>query len=272
MKPSLMLNPSLTMPITIHPGFGRCIYCLQTVDSRLLTDEHVIPLALNGSLIIKKAACEPCRDQTNKGYENAVLQGELLNPRVILGLRRRKNKTIKYTHPIAESSVPFSYEKAPEPNVYRNGDEADKTFMLMTWAAPSILRQVEADGFEDMQFAFINLGGPSHRSKRYNFQQIPFNPSIYSLFLIKIAYGFAVSQLGLDGFNSEIARDFLKNLRHEGYKLVGRAEYPKNLSGKWLHRLSLRIQEGWIIVTVHIFASAMGARYDVIVGRKFDKI
>ena len=39
---------------------GKCVYCLKCFVVEDLTDEHIVPRALNGGLIIKKGACIPC--------------------------------------------------------------------------------------------------------------------------------------------------------------------------------------------------------------------
>lgn len=236
----------------------------------MLTREHVIPLALNGSLIIENAACDPCRDKTNKGYENFVLQNELLNARLILGLdrRRKKVKGPKYLHPITKSFSPFDLNgKNPEPNLRQLGDEAKRVLMLVRWAPPTLLSGSEAEGFEGFQLGLFNLGSHPPQVAPREFGTFPANLSLYSLFLIKVAYGFAVSEIGIHNFDGSLARDFLNNLRGEGYVLVGGASHPNNISESLLHRLSYRQEKGWIVVTVHLFASAIGVRYDVVVGR-----
>jgi hypothetical protein len=40
-----------------------CIYCLKDFAPQDLTDEHVIPLALGGLLVLKKAACSNCNSK-----------------------------------------------------------------------------------------------------------------------------------------------------------------------------------------------------------------
>jgi hypothetical protein len=47
----------------VCPGIGRCIYC--DASGVALSDEHVIPFALNGNLVIEDASCEDCRKLTS---------------------------------------------------------------------------------------------------------------------------------------------------------------------------------------------------------------
>ncbi|AZO34517.1 hypothetical protein EOA27_13935 [Mesorhizobium sp. M2A.F.Ca.ET.037.01.1.1] len=42
---------------------GRCVYCRVNLDSLPpddRTDEHVVPLSLNGTLVIRDGACKEC--------------------------------------------------------------------------------------------------------------------------------------------------------------------------------------------------------------------
>ena len=47
-----------------YPPVGRCIYCGSAEGQ--LSDEHIMPLALNGRLILPKASCEACQKRTQK--------------------------------------------------------------------------------------------------------------------------------------------------------------------------------------------------------------
>jgi len=56
---------------------GRCIYCGAEDD---LSDEHVVPYALNGHLYVGNASCPRCRDLTSE-FELRVLRGFMLKGR-----------------------------------------------------------------------------------------------------------------------------------------------------------------------------------------------
>ncbi|MGZ0079033.1 HNH endonuclease [Methylomonas sp. YC3] len=90
------MKPSTQMTSKVYAGTGHCIYCLKQFSKEQLTDEHIIPLALNGTLIIRDAACDSCRAISNEKYENPALQADLLVPRLLLGLKRRKKNQKKH--------------------------------------------------------------------------------------------------------------------------------------------------------------------------------
>lgn len=69
---------------------GECIYCGSTED---LTDEHAIPLALQGNRILRDASCLSCNKITTR-FELSILHKSMLAIRTVLGMptRRKKNR------------------------------------------------------------------------------------------------------------------------------------------------------------------------------------
>lgn len=67
---------------------GKCIYC-GTTES--LTDEHIIPLSLNGTMLLPKASCNECAKKTSL-YERRVTKGFMQNARIVGKLKTRKPK------------------------------------------------------------------------------------------------------------------------------------------------------------------------------------
>ncbi len=70
MTPSnLAKSPAFAASIKEHNRFdpiqpiGFCIYCGQN-DASLLTDEHIAPEGLLGTMELKKASCEQCAGKT----------------------------------------------------------------------------------------------------------------------------------------------------------------------------------------------------------------
>lgn len=68
-----------------YPPEGRCIYCGST-DA--LTDEHIIPLALNGTGTLPKSSCVVCAKITG-AFEQRVLRGALWPLRVATQMKSR---------------------------------------------------------------------------------------------------------------------------------------------------------------------------------------
>ena len=73
--------------VSVGP-IGCCIYCGAT-DGRL-TDEHVVPKGLGGTLILKKSSCDACAALTSK-IELRVMRGFLDHGRQAMGIKGRKS-------------------------------------------------------------------------------------------------------------------------------------------------------------------------------------
>jgi len=74
--------------VTYQP-VGHCIYCNETEGK--LSKEHIIPLGLNGNLILPKASCENCRKITEK-FERSCLRQMFGPTRLRLELKTRHKK------------------------------------------------------------------------------------------------------------------------------------------------------------------------------------
>ena len=76
---------------------GRCIYCDTTTGP--LTDEHVVPLALGGKMVLKKSVCEPCRVITSRCESNPI-QDNWVQLRAALNFPSRHRKLGDMTFPL----------------------------------------------------------------------------------------------------------------------------------------------------------------------------
>lgn len=70
------------------PEVGFCIYCSAREQ---LSDEHVVPLALGGNLILPKSSCQGCAAIT-AAFEGRVLRGFMLAARAVGGFPTRRPK------------------------------------------------------------------------------------------------------------------------------------------------------------------------------------
>lgn len=101
-----MSTPS-TGPTTRLAAIGGCIYCGSTEQ---LSDEHVVPRGLNGTVILPAATCEEHRKLTSAIESRVQKTGFLADPRLVLGMRsykpRRKPNEVKVTF-IARDQTTF---------------------------------------------------------------------------------------------------------------------------------------------------------------------
>lgn len=81
-----------------YPPVGRCIYCGTKEGD--LTDEHIVPFALGGNMILPKASCIPCQRIINQEIETPtlnVLSGSYGPLRLGLNLPTRNKKNVQLT-------------------------------------------------------------------------------------------------------------------------------------------------------------------------------
>jgi hypothetical protein len=78
---------------TMIRTFGSVCKCIYCGSEDQLTDEHIVPLALGGDLVLPKSSCKICNTMTSK-FELNVLRGHMSEARSVGNLpsRRKKNR------------------------------------------------------------------------------------------------------------------------------------------------------------------------------------
>ena len=74
-------------------GLGKCIYCSVTDD---LSDEHILPYALGGTIVLQQASCKRCATITGS-LEQRLLRGHWWPYRKKLGLQTRNPDASNYS-------------------------------------------------------------------------------------------------------------------------------------------------------------------------------
>lgn len=77
-----------TGPYKTYPPFNRCIYCGATEQ---LTDEHIIPFALGGNVILPQASCLKCATVT-RDFEETCTRPMMGPLRIRMNLQTRRKK------------------------------------------------------------------------------------------------------------------------------------------------------------------------------------
>src|SRR6266404_4217659 len=72
---------------------GRCIYCPSTGDPDLHR-EHIIPKALRGRLVFRKASCAQCGSETH-AFEGRVINRLFGGARHVTGMQPTKDASLK---------------------------------------------------------------------------------------------------------------------------------------------------------------------------------
>ena len=172
---------------------GHCIYCSRA-DVKL-SDEHIIPLGLNGTFILPNASCKKCADVTSR-IKHDLLRGEMRQVRAALSFKTRRPKEMPTTFPLL---------------VTRNGVEEklevpfrDQLIILPLplYAEPAFIKPYDyAKGIAVTGIQTVRFGDqPEELLKRHNAEKVALETrldhNLFARLLAKIAYSLAVAELG----------------------------------------------------------------------------
>lgn len=244
---------------------GQCIYCL--TRERPLSREHVIPLGLNGDLLLLEASCPSCARVTSR-FERDALRSALIGPRTGLRMRTRRPHQRPTWFPLlverqgrrekilipAEEYPAFLATPVFAPPAHMSGDP---------YASKIVVR-----GLGRTQVSGLPL--PALQRKyggEYVGVEIAYQPVQFAKLIGKIAYGYAVLVMGLGAIANA---DVLPAIRGDSTDIgrwVGSVEGDAVGLGTGLHALSLKVTADEIHVFVRLFAQFNVREYVVVVGR-----
>jgi len=249
------------MGVIKYDRVGECIYCGGKWGK--LTDEHIVPYGLGGNWILPESSCERCAKITSQ-TEFEVLRKQLIQVRARLDLPSRK------------SSLPIEM-----PLTVQLGDEA-KTFFLpkaqhptlavfLLYPLPGVLGGNSPErGINVIGHQLYRVGGPpvketveSLGSKKLTFTQ-KFVGNEFERMLAKIAFGFAVAQLGLDAVRLSRLRATILGKEDDAGRWVGTGAYHPPAS-TMLHEVKLFEGGGWLFAKVRLLASMRTPEYIVVI-------
>ena len=246
------------MRLVRHAPLAQCMYCLATGMPR--TEEHLIPRALGGRLTLRDAVCEPCRRATGR-LEQATLDREFLVPKTLLALKRRRARA---AGPSRLPPVAIDGEETPSPWTPAT---FPRTFALPAFEPAALLAGLERATPPRIEFVdcHLNLGTPT-RQVRAATEPLA-DPHAYAWTIAKWAYALAVAERGLACCDTQAMRDLMGGRRDDAFSFVGTPAPRAEASREWLHHHEIRDQDGWLVVTLALFASAGMTPYEVVVGR-----
>jgi hypothetical protein len=184
------------------PGFGRCIYCGGDGDGKGLGEEHVIPLSLNGNVIIDSASCRCCEQRINQA-DTHLARAVFYNYRLVTNARTRNPKNRPTTRTV---DVEFLGERRA---FELPSDQAPFSTAMPVWGEPGIIRGAAIDApFPDVREHHYHwytddigekLGlKPGDEFKLWS--ATISRADLLARAVAKIAYCHLVIRFGLDGF------------------------------------------------------------------------
>jgi hypothetical protein len=205
---------------------GECIYCRATEftpgSGLPLSEEHIVTEGLGARLILPEASCKRCADSTKK-FEETVLKRQLWTSRRHLKIRGKKRKRTE------DGGFPLvAFVDGREVTFHLPLKEYPSILLLPRFLPPGVLlgRPIERSGLCGMWALQLNSYDHATLRKIKEFASPSIDTIHFSQLLAKIAHGFAVSQIGLDGFTplltDFIRREFARDEEYSDfYNLIG---------------------------------------------------
>jgi hypothetical protein len=252
---------------------GQCIYCGAAGPG--LSREHVIPYGLWGDLVLGQASCAKCATVTS-AIENRVQRDSMLGFRTVLGAPTRDKKA-------RPTAFPARVRRQGEwQEVELSVPEYTGTAVFPIFGLPSAWTGRDTDDLELKGLRVILASAGTVSSTTWTPQgqagaeavEIPVqydftrDPAVFARFVAKIAHGYAVDFLGIDGFRPSAVPAILADLGDIG-AWVGTPsatmfEGPPNRG----HRVRVGDdRNGGVIATIQLFADSGAPEYFVLVGR-----
>lgn len=250
--------------LRVVPATRRCIYCL-AADVRL-SKEHVVPKGLGGELILLKASCDRCAIEI-RGFEEWCIRHMFEVPRTLFQvksskkhIKRERRLLVGFGHGAEtrwEQSdfdrFPFSMHvpmMAPPPLLsgIMNAEGKWEVKKVWSWISPEFQQRADA------------LGGEVSVAVVLEFERL-------CRFISKIAHGFAVAELGLEGF-IPMGCNCIRGISDPvSMSLVGMAVEQLKLESPELHEMRLLPTDEFITVLVQLFAPLNSPTFQAVVGR-----
>jgi hypothetical protein len=216
---------------------GTCIYCGQVTDSEKLSDEHVVPYALDGTIVLPEASCDSCARIINSQIETPILRKTLWQTRVNLGMQSRSDPPTEFVVEVrcADGSVRRAKVPAADAPVVCYGFQLPLAGLLegrttsRPWGVLPLI--VRIPNLERTIIAVKSVAGESINTLNVSLEE-------HCRFLAKIAHGFAVAMLGIDGFEHLLPSIILnqdvpnKPPRADYPQLIGLDPTPKSTAPK----------------------------------------
>lgn len=254
----------------LYKPVGKCIYCGETElpsDIHRFGDEHIIPFALGGNLILPEASCKSCEKVINRQIETPVSSHEW-------GFFRSKrtfptrNKKRRRTH------IKLRRVDGGSLNIPVN--DYSTPVLLYKFGEARILNDLPP-GTDHLRWTVVMLAdhdaemAMQHKYPEWNKQhRLKAQPHEFARLLAKIAYGYVVAELGLDALNPLVLGIILGKSDDYFYTVGGTWDIePVVPNGNHITDISIKFigpHRALIIVDIRLFSATETPSYHVVVG------
>lgn len=232
-----------------------------------LTNEHIVPEGLSGTLVLPRSVCSSCQTITGR-REGRVMQTELLHARKFLSLKRKHPK--KKSKPLPPVSLTFHdvLDSAVELDVHLDIEAHPKFFVMDVFDPPGLLVGKDIYGINRLRFCVINLSRDTRKEVPECTLSLERIAGDLNYFVAKIAYSYAVAEGMTQDVDCGVLRDILLERNDQIFNYSGGAlDTSIHVTTKSLHWLSIQDQGHFRTVRVTLFASHRAPTYEVVLGR-----
>jgi hypothetical protein len=253
----------------VYPPVGRCIYCFATDCD--LGDEHIIPQALGGNIVLRDACCPTCERIIGAGLEGILMHKTkgifaAMRLRMDYKSKRPKDRPLSLPYTIISKDGVRKIVDVPAKMVPRHWT----TYTTLTSPGVIIGRLPDAEAninvFEqylENDFAKIASQGESVQF------QTAIRARDFARFIAKIAHAITVAAYGLDAFEAWLP-NFILNKDSCAFHYYVSGHENKSVDTKGDHSVSLGTWESdglRIAATVRLFCRYATPSYMVAVGK-----
>lgn len=250
---------------------GQCVYCGVTTDLR---DEHVLPFALGGRLLLEEASCASCEAITS-AFEGKVLGGFMRRARAVGGYPTRRPRK----------------RAATECVTFQVGCDTREVALPLS-AAPALLQlplleqpgyfsgKVEAQGVSIRGVQTLAFGAEIRHALAAQqatgiTQRDNLDWTSFVRMLAKIGYTFIVGTHGLPPRESVPILPLILGQKDDGSVWVGSSDFQTeaekagalHVLAPVVYRRSASPEEVVVAARVKLFAASGAAGYEVVVYR-----
>lgn len=263
---------------------GKCVYCGATSD---LSVEHVVPKGMGGNVTLPEGSCGTCRKITHE-IETFCMRATLIQVRTQLGLHQ-------HAHERPESfPAKFTYSSGGEETLPVAVSDYPTMWVMPIYEYPRALRALLAKpehGLGVVLQAHMEQVNFHKLMALANVQSVSASTGgirldLFTRWIAKIAYCYAVACLGLDGMQNSPLTDLIRNgTSHINYfigglndlKIADAPQFSLEPASNELFRVAMMDVcdvngKPFIAVYVRPFPVLRGASYIAVVGENTQKL
>lgn len=261
-----------------YPTPGKCIYCGQGVSAGRLTNEHIIPESLGGTLVLQDASCDECCMETSAFEGHAVsvynpIRRQLKFPSKLKGKKaRERDATEKFIIEVDKRRIRIPSNEFPA------------LVLSLVFPLPKILMGAAADDDEPLKGGVFsaelmdNFGLHLNAIRaKYGGREIGVvgvdksdrdSEGDFGRMLAKMGHSYAVAERGNNSFQPLLTH-IIRGRRpyHQNY-FMG-SQPSTTAAGTDLHEIDFVTMPGFdrlLIVRIRLFANFNTPAHLVVVG------